>query len=227
MAPIRLLMEHWSHDLWTRRLESTIDVLLAPECLIDVEGAEGSLGREAFRTYWRSFTCTFPDLQYEVLTSVAEGNVGAIHWQARGTHYGVGCGVFASVQKAEFTGVTVLHAEKGVVVRGFDRWNRGDVFHRIVRDRTLAAAQEAHLTPRQQDVAFMMAERLTYLEIAQRIGVKPNTARRHCEAVMNKLGVHEKQDVARALGGSSVTPWIASCAEPVGKHPRGIPSGIG
>jgi DNA-binding CsgD family transcriptional regulator len=46
-----------------------------------------------------------------------------------------------------------------------------------------------------------MAERLTHTEIAAELRIKPNTARRHCEKVLMKLGVSRRQDVSRALGG--------------------------
>ena len=45
-----------------------------------------------------------------------------------------------------------------------------------------------------------MAERFNYREIAEQLRIQPNTARRHSERVMLKLGVRRRQDVAKALG---------------------------
>ena len=54
------------------------------------------------------------------------------------------------------------------------------------------------LSGRQAEVAQLMAERFTYTEIATRLGIRPNTARRHCEQVLQRLGLHSRLDV-RAL----------------------------
>ena len=55
------------------------------------------------------------------------------------------------------------------------------------------------LTVRQAQVAILMAERRTYKEIASQLAIRPNTARRHCEQVLLRLGVHSRDDVARLL----------------------------
>ncbi len=55
------------------------------------------------------------------------------------------------------------------------------------------------LSPRQAQVAELMAEGLTYRDIAQQLEIEPNTARRHCEHVLQRLGVHTRSEVRRAL----------------------------
>lgn len=56
------------------------------------------------------------------------------------------------------------------------------------------------VTSREAQVALLMAERLTHTEIASNLRIKPNTARRYCERVLARLGVHHRQEVASALG---------------------------
>ena len=60
--------------------------------------------------------------------------------------------------------------------------------------------EHAALTPREAQVALLMADRLTHNEIASHLNIKANTARRHGERVLLKLGVSRRQDVARAVG---------------------------
>jgi len=60
-------------------------------------------------------------------------------------------------------------------------------------------------TPRQAQVSLLMAERRTHKEIAKELGIRPNTARRHCEAVLRKLSLGRREDVADALGVRQVT----------------------
>lgn len=55
------------------------------------------------------------------------------------------------------------------------------------------------LSPRQTQVAHMMAERRSHKEIAAQLGIKPNTARRHCEQVLTRLGVHSRHELRQTL----------------------------
>lgn len=59
------------------------------------------------------------------------------------------------------------------------------------------------LTPRQAEVARLLARRLSNDEIAQRLCVSPNTARNHTEAVMGKLDVTDRRAVGDRLSGRS------------------------
>jgi DNA-binding CsgD family transcriptional regulator len=63
-----------------------------------------------------------------------------------------------------------------------------------------ATLRERHgLTPRQSEVAVLLAGRKTNPEIATELCISEHTARSHTEAVMGKLGVHDRREVAAAL----------------------------
>src|SRR5207253_2941693 len=55
------------------------------------------------------------------------------------------------------------------------------------------------LTPRETEVALLLARRLTTEEIARALGCAERTARHHTEQVMTKLGVASRRAVADAL----------------------------
>lgn len=55
------------------------------------------------------------------------------------------------------------------------------------------------LTPRESDVAMLLAERLSCREIAERLGMGFNTARSHTERVLFKLNLRSKKDVPERL----------------------------
>lgn len=57
----------------------------------------------------------------------------------------------------------------------------------------------AELTPREREVAQLVAEGLTNREIAERLGISEATARTHVERVRNKLGVRTRVGVARLV----------------------------
>lgn len=55
------------------------------------------------------------------------------------------------------------------------------------------------LSSRQAEVALLLAERLSDKEIARRLGIRPNTARRHSTDVLATLGLHSRREVGLAL----------------------------
>jgi DNA-binding CsgD family transcriptional regulator len=57
-----------------------------------------------------------------------------------------------------------------------------------------------NLTPRESEVALLLAQRMSCREIANRLAVSFHTARSHTEKIMMKLGVRSKNDVRIRLG---------------------------
>jgi DNA-binding CsgD family transcriptional regulator len=56
------------------------------------------------------------------------------------------------------------------------------------------------LSPRQAEVALLLARRFSDKEIAARLGISRHTARRHVELVMLRLRVHSRAEVGAVLG---------------------------
>jgi DNA-binding CsgD family transcriptional regulator len=74
---------------------------------------------------------------------------------------------------------------------------------------TLAARLAATygLTPRQQDTAACLLDGLSTRDVAARLGIRVNTARRHCEAVLHRTGARRRSELnrmARTLSRASV-----------------------
>lgn len=59
------------------------------------------------------------------------------------------------------------------------------------------------LTRRQAEVALLLAQRLTNPEIAEAFCISEHTVRSHVEAVMSKLGVHDRREIAATLRGGA------------------------
>lgn len=57
-----------------------------------------------------------------------------------------------------------------------------------------------NLTPRESDVAVLLAQRMSCREIANRLNMSFHTARCHTEKIMLKLRVRSKNDVRVRLG---------------------------
>jgi steroid delta-isomerase-like uncharacterized protein len=195
------LVHRWTTEVWNHRREDLIDVMASPDLVVQVEGLDGDIDREQFKEYRRSFLNAVPDMWVEILSITSEGPTSMQTWRATGTHLGPGLGIPPSSRRVDFSGATFYEFdEDGLIVRGFDRWNRGEMIASLMQVRMDELGVHRGLTRREAQVALLMAERYSHTEIAEQLAIKPNTARRHCERVLAKLGLHRRQDVAKALG---------------------------
>jgi len=55
------------------------------------------------------------------------------------------------------------------------------------------------LSARETDVARLFGDGRTYKEIAQVLGMSPNTVRHHIRSIYTKLGVNSKAEIAHLL----------------------------
>jgi DNA-binding CsgD family transcriptional regulator/predicted ester cyclase len=175
--------------------------MMSPHCLLEVEGVDKPLTREEWKPYRRAFLNAVPDVWIANKSLTTEGKRVMWEFRATGTHTGPGLGIPPSGRKVDFTGVSFcFFDDDGLIVRGVDRWNRGEVIASLMQVRMDELQNYAGLTQRESQVALLLAERFTHKEIAQQLGIQPNTARRHSERVLQKLGLSSRHDVAAALG---------------------------
>jgi DNA-binding CsgD family transcriptional regulator len=73
---------------------------------------------------------------------------------------------------------------------------------------TLAArlAETFGLTKRQRDIAQCLLDGLSTKDAAARMGISPNTARRHCEAVLNRTGARRRTELNRLARSLTAAP---------------------
>lgn len=74
----------------------------------------------------------------------------------------------------------------------------------VLLDRDAASDTESlqdrfGLTPREAEVALLLAKRMSSKEISQRLGISVHTARRHTERILAKLGVRSRNEVRERL----------------------------
>jgi predicted ester cyclase/DNA-binding CsgD family transcriptional regulator len=197
---IKAAAARWFEDLWVHRREAIIDELAHPDATTSVEGTDGKLTLEEFRLYRRAMLSAIPDFAVEVQSIIANGDICHVQWRATGTHTGYGLGIPPSGKDVVFTGLTVFEFRDGRIMGGMDKWNRGEMIASLMQVRMDDIRAAAGLTQREAQVALLMAERFSHAEIADQLHIKANTARRHCERVLQKLRVKRRQDVAAALG---------------------------
>lgn len=194
------LSRTWTQLVWNEAREEVIDQMMSPDCRVRVEGLDEPLSPREFRDYLRIFRQAVPDVQGHVLSVTAEGERTVMHWRITGTHLGPGLGVPPTGRPINIVGLTIFLFSDGLIVGGEDHWNRGEFLASLMRVEVDEIRERFGLTERVAQVALLMAERMSHKEIAQHLGIRPNTARRHCEAVLKGLGISSRSGVARVLG---------------------------
>ena len=109
-------------EIWNARDESAINKFI-PE---DAKGndADFGSGREDFRKHWQQWMDSFPDLHFEIVDMIAEGNKVLTRWIQTGTHTGAAfMGVEAIGTKIRVEGMSLDRIEDGWVAEGFDGWD--------------------------------------------------------------------------------------------------------
>jgi steroid delta-isomerase-like uncharacterized protein len=89
----------------------------------DLRSTEALPGPEGQRKIAAEFRAAFPDLRWDVDLILAEGDLVAGHWTARGTNTGPWGGAEPTGKKAEFSGVNIFRFANGKVV---EIWNHRD-----------------------------------------------------------------------------------------------------
>ena len=109
-------------EIWNGRDESAIDRFIVS----DAAGNDPDFGagREAFRTQWKQWMAAFPDLHFEIVELIAEGDKVLTRWVLTGTHSnGSFLGVEPRGVKIRVEGMSLDRIENGWVMEGCDGWD--------------------------------------------------------------------------------------------------------
>lgn len=109
-------------EIWNDRDESAIERMIAADAAGN--DADFGAGREAFRAQWRAWQAAFPDLHFDVVDLLAEGDKVVSRWVFTGTHTGAEfLGHPASGRAFRVEGMSLDRIVDGVVVEGCDGWD--------------------------------------------------------------------------------------------------------
>ena len=111
--------EAWnSHDI-----EKVIS-FYSPDYIGDDIGQSSLLrGHEGLRAMLENYWSAFPDLRFEVVSTLVEGNRLAIVWVGEGTHQGTIMNIPPTGHKVQVRGVSLIDVENGLIMRGQYIWD--------------------------------------------------------------------------------------------------------
>lgn len=108
-------------EIWNEKDESAIDRYLAETTAGN--DADFGTGREDFRNHWKSWIAAFPDLHFELVDVIAEGDKVLTRWVLTGTFEGELMGAKGDGRKIRVEGMSLDRVADGMVVEGFDGWD--------------------------------------------------------------------------------------------------------
>jgi len=126
------LIQEWYQQVWNNKNESAIDTYLAKNCIahgLADENNEEIVGTEKFKLLYRKFIAAFPDIQFNVLQTVNEGNTIAALVEASFSHSGgtfqayPGKDIAPSGRPVKISGITITVIENGQIQ---EAWNSFD-----------------------------------------------------------------------------------------------------
>ncbi len=115
------LARRFFEEIWNQGDESAIDRYIP----LDAKGNDPDFGsgREGFKAQWRKWREAFPDLHFEIVDLVAEGDKVLTRWVLTGTHEGEYLGVSPTGRSIKVAGMSLDRIEDGLVAEGFDGWD--------------------------------------------------------------------------------------------------------
>ena len=72
---------------------------------------------------WRQWRTAFPDLHFEIVDLLAEGDKVLTRWVLTGTHRGEFLGIAPTGKAIRVEGMSLDRIEGGLVAEGFDGWD--------------------------------------------------------------------------------------------------------
>jgi predicted ester cyclase len=106
-----------------------LDAVMAPDIVDhDPYNPHASDGLEGVKRLIGMYREAFPDISYDVLTQVAEGDLVATRWVATGTHRGELMGAAPTGERSIFSGIAIQRFEGGKVVESWSNWDTLGMF---------------------------------------------------------------------------------------------------
>lgn len=122
----RLFEEPWKGNL------NVVDELTAADYIgHDPALPEPIRGPAGVKEFISTYLVAFPDARITVDRQLAEGDLVATHWSARGTHEGELMDLEPTGRKVTVTGLTMSRLEDGKVVEEFQNWDFSGLLRQV------------------------------------------------------------------------------------------------
>jgi steroid delta-isomerase-like uncharacterized protein len=120
----KALVRRFYDEVWVKGNLDAADEVFAPDYVRhDLRATQATAGPEGQKRIAADFRTAFPDLSFDVEFVLAEDDLVAGRWTARGTHLGAWAGQPPTGRPMRFSAVNVFRFDGGKVV---ELWNHRD-----------------------------------------------------------------------------------------------------
>ena len=118
----KMLARHRCEGVWNSRNLAVIDELVAPYFVFH-NSVQTLYGPEDYRQFAITFHNAFPEAHFTIEDVIAEGDMVALRWTARGTHRGKLLGIAPTGKQVTVSGITMTLISKG---KSVESWGEFD-----------------------------------------------------------------------------------------------------
>ncbi len=97
----------------------------------DITGGKTRYGNDSVRTWMQAIYSAFPNVLYELIEYVHNGDDLVVHWIARGNHHGTFLKIPATGKPVAIAGISMLKMENGKVKSGKLIWDLAGVLRQM------------------------------------------------------------------------------------------------
>jgi len=133
-AASRELVEHWIHDVLINHNAATVEAIVSPQALVHPTGMPCEtihFGPTGVTEWLQGQWSAFGDLAVVDHFIVAQHDIVAVRWTARGTSSGDFMGLPPTRRDVEFTGVSMYRIENGQTAEIWDTRNTLGILHQL------------------------------------------------------------------------------------------------
>ncbi len=118
----KTLVRRWFEEVWNKGRVAAIDEMLASHTVMHGLG-DDLHGATDFKRFHSGYRNAYPDVTIQIDDLVAEGDMVAVRWTAKGTHRGEGLGFAPTGRQVEFGGMGFARVTDGKLI---EAWNNFD-----------------------------------------------------------------------------------------------------
>jgi predicted ester cyclase len=130
----KLIATEWFDQVWNQQDEAAIDRLFHPKgkCYGFPDPDLSLNSPEAFKVAHRTFVGAFPDIHFDLLDIVAEGDHVAIRWKATMTHTGDDLGFAATGRRVSLSGSSFIIISGNQITDGWNHMDLQAMFEKLL-----------------------------------------------------------------------------------------------
>ncbi len=131
----KVIARRFRRDLWNTGDLSIADQIIDRECIVHARipfATDFTSGPEALKQLVGFYHLTFSDIETTVEHVVAEDDLVAVRWSARGRHTGDLFGVPPTGREVVTSGIDMLRIADGRIVEGWVSWDALSLLEQVV-----------------------------------------------------------------------------------------------